>query len=154
VLHPRYKLAYFQQEHWPKKWLDSARHIIRETYDENYAPLINNSSPAVDDSDDDNLFADVHNFGRSTFEDVLDAYLNAPTSDDDPIKFWTSRLDSPGARITAQGALAIMGLEFCSAPAASTDVERLFSHGGCIVTKRRHNLSYSTLRCLMVLRSW
>ena len=38
--------------------------------------------------------------------------------------------------------------------ATSTDVERLFSHGGAQVSKRRHNLSFETLRCLMVLRSW
>lgn len=39
-------------------------------------------------------------------------------------------------------------------PATSTDVERLFSHGGLQVAKRRHNLAFETLRCLMVLRSW
>lgn len=38
--------------------------------------------------------------------------------------------------------------------ATSTPVERLFSHGGMQVSKRRHNLSFETLRCLMVLRSW
>jgi hypothetical protein len=38
--------------------------------------------------------------------------------------------------------------------ATSTDVERLFSHGGLLVPKRRHNLGFDTLRCLMVLQSW
>ena len=38
--------------------------------------------------------------------------------------------------------------------ATSTDVERLFSHGGLQVPKRRHNLAFETLRCLMVLCSW
>lgn len=38
--------------------------------------------------------------------------------------------------------------------ATSTDVERLFSHGGAQVSKCRHNLSFETLHCLMVLRSW
>lgn len=39
-------------------------------------------------------------------------------------------------------------------PATSTPVELLFSHGGMQVTKHCHNLSFETLRCLMVLRSW
>lgn len=65
-----------------------------------------------------------------------------------------------------------MGLDFLTAPglffllsflffysftifkATSTDVERLFSHGGLQIPKRRHNLAFDTLRCLMVLRSW
>lgn len=38
--------------------------------------------------------------------------------------------------------------------ATSTPVERLFSHGGQQVSKRRHNLAFETLRCLMVLHSW
>lgn len=38
--------------------------------------------------------------------------------------------------------------------ATSTDVERLFSHGGTQVTKKRHNMSFETLRSLMVLCSW
>jgi hypothetical protein len=75
-------------------------------------------------------------------------------------------LDPPGAKVTPLGALARMGLEFCSVPgklfvpiirpsvmlieivATSTDVERLFSQGGLKVTK------HETLRCLMVLASW
>ncbi|THU95120.1 hypothetical protein K435DRAFT_798347 [Dendrothele bispora CBS 962.96] len=136
LLHPRFKLSYFRQEGWPKEWEMAAIQIIREHWKEYYEPLIETSSTGntADDLDDDNSFADVENFGRSRIDDVLEAYLNEPTIDDDPIKFWTSRLDPPGA--------------------TSTDVERLFSHGGLQVTKRRHNLSYSSLRCLMVLRSW
>ncbi|THU94622.1 hypothetical protein K435DRAFT_668100, partial [Dendrothele bispora CBS 962.96] len=162
VLHPRYKLAYFRQENWPTKWVNTAREIIHEYWDEHYAPLIEDDGSKrtaractldPDDSDDDS-FSDVDNFGRNMTDDVLNAYLDAPTSDDDPIAYWTSRLDLPGSKVTARGALAKMGLEFTSAPAASVDVERLFSHGGLQVTKRRHNLSFTTLRCLMVLRSW
>lgn len=38
--------------------------------------------------------------------------------------------------------------------ATSTDVERLFSHGGAQVSKCRHSISFETIWCLMVLRSW
>ncbi|THU98823.1 hypothetical protein K435DRAFT_589585, partial [Dendrothele bispora CBS 962.96] len=73
---------------------------------------------------------------------------------DDPIQFWTSKLNKPGDKPTPKGALAQMGLDFCSAPAALTDVERLFSHAGLLVTKCRHNMKFSTLRAAMVLKSW
>ncbi|THU92365.1 hypothetical protein K435DRAFT_605097, partial [Dendrothele bispora CBS 962.96] len=142
-------LSYFHKENWPKEWEDAARRIVFEHWEEYYAPLIEtcNSSKKHDDFDlvsndlgDD--FSDVENFGRSSFENVLEAYLNKPTiSDEDPIKFWSSRLDPPGTKVSPRGALARMGLDFCSTPATSTDVERLFSHGGLQVTKRRHNLS-------------
>ncbi len=36
----------------------------------------------------------------------------------------------------------------------STDVERLFSHGGLILTKRHHNLSAESTIAQMVLNSW
>lgn len=120
------------------------------------------------------MFAEVDNFGRTNAEDALDAYLKSPiNAETDPIKFWVSRLDKDGLKISPHGALARMGLDFLSAPgtdlvsllyfpiayvmlyvATSTDVECLFSHGGMQVTKRRHNLSFDTLRCLMVLCSW
>ncbi len=38
--------------------------------------------------------------------------------------------------------------------AASTDVERVFSHGGLIVSKRRHNLSAESTCANVVLNSW
>ncbi|KAE9391884.1 hypothetical protein BT96DRAFT_763988, partial [Gymnopus androsaceus JB14] len=87
--------------------------------------------------------------------DVLEAYLSSPTdADTDPIKYWVSCVDKPGAKVTPQGALAQMGLDFLTAPATSTDVEWLFSHGGAQVSKRCHNLLFETLHRLMVLWSW
>lgn len=50
--------------------------------------------------------------------------------------------------------LALFCLNFILFLATSTPVERLFSHGGLQVTKRRHSIAFETLRCLMVLRSW
>lgn len=47
-----------------------------------------------------------------------------------------------------------MALDFLSAPATSTDVERLFSHGGLIVTKRRHNMTPQSVRESTVLQNW
>ncbi|SJL18951.1 uncharacterized protein ARMOST_22554 [Armillaria ostoyae] len=47
-----------------------------------------------------------------------------------------------------------MALDFLSAPATSTDVEHLFSHGGLNMTKHRHNLSAESTIDQTVLNSW
>lgn len=47
-----------------------------------------------------------------------------------------------------------MALDFLSAPAASTDVERAFSCGGLTVSKRRHSLNDESTRAATVLSSW
>lgn len=64
-----------------------------------------------------NLFAELDSYGRSGSEDVLDAYLTGPVdAETDPIKFWVSRLDKPGSKVTPRGALARMGLDYLTAP--------------------------------------
>ncbi|KAJ3764919.1 hypothetical protein FB446DRAFT_607248, partial [Lentinula raphanica] len=47
-----------------------------------------------------------------------------------------------------------MALDFLSAPATSTDVERLFSHAGLVVAKRCYNLSPSHIRESTILNNW
>lgn len=47
---------------------------------------------------------------------MLETYLNSPVdAETDPIQFWLSRLDQPGARVTPRGVLARMGLDYCTA---------------------------------------
>ncbi len=38
--------------------------------------------------------------------------------------------------------------------AASTDVERVFSHGGLVINKQRHNLLAESTRANVILNSW
>lgn len=67
--------------------------------------------------DYDNLFAELDSFGKSSSEDVLSTYLDTPVdADTDPIKFWVSRLDKPGAKVSPRGALGRMGLDYLTAP--------------------------------------
>ncbi|KAJ3740706.1 hypothetical protein EV360DRAFT_57929 [Lentinula raphanica] len=47
-----------------------------------------------------------------------------------------------------------MALDFLSAPATSTDVERLFSHAGLVVAKRRYNLAPIHIRQSTILNNW
>ncbi|PBK81605.1 hypothetical protein ARMGADRAFT_857341, partial [Armillaria gallica] len=51
-------------------------------------------------------------------------------------------------------ALARMALDFLSAPAASTDVEQVFSHGGLVINKWCHNLSAESTCANVILNSW
>ncbi|KAF6741083.1 hypothetical protein DFP72DRAFT_835320 [Ephemerocybe angulata] len=39
ILHPRHKLQYFRNRKWEEDWIVAAQALIREEYDENYAPI-------------------------------------------------------------------------------------------------------------------
>ncbi|KAF8834769.1 hypothetical protein BDN67DRAFT_914255 [Paxillus ammoniavirescens] len=47
-----------------------------------------------------------------------------------------------------------MALDFCSAPASSTDAERSFSDGHCQVNFMQHNTSSQTFKSEMAIGSW
>lgn len=98
---------------------------------------------------DDDPFADVDDFNISAAHDPIAEYLDsAPLGHvRDPIAFWHSQL-------AGGHPLALMALDFLSAPAASVDVERAFSRGGLTVSKRRHALSDESVRAATVLGSW
>ncbi|KAI1785793.1 hypothetical protein LXA43DRAFT_836592, partial [Ganoderma leucocontextum] len=36
ILHPQYKLRYFEDAGWPKHWIDNAREMLEEQYSANY----------------------------------------------------------------------------------------------------------------------
>jgi len=38
VLHPKYKLTYFQSKKWPEEWVDAARLVLREQWMTYYKP--------------------------------------------------------------------------------------------------------------------
>ena len=71
---------------------------------------------------------------------------------DNPLQFYNSILTS--SKSAERRALARMALDFLSAPASSTDIERAFSRGGLTVSKRRHSLSDESTRAATVLSSW
>jgi hypothetical protein len=77
--------------------------------------------------------------------DPITDWLSTPpiVTATDPLEFWTKK-EAGGHP------LAHMALDFMSAPAASTDVERAFSHGGLTVSKMQHNLSNQSIRAAMV----
>ncbi|THU93763.1 hypothetical protein K435DRAFT_669634, partial [Dendrothele bispora CBS 962.96] len=158
VMHPRYKLKYFKDHKWEQEWIDTAENGAREFFEEHYLRNVEqepSTSTRTHEPVPNDIFAAIDDYGKDNEidEDVFTKYLKDTTKTDNPIKFWTSRLDKPGDKPTAEGALAQMGLDFCSAPATSTDAERLFSDGSLLVTKRRHNMGYETMRAAMALNS-
>lgn len=63
------------------------------------------------------VFADLDCYDRLMAADVINAYIDGPVdAETDPIKFWVSCLDKPGAKASPRGVLARMGLDFASAP--------------------------------------
>lgn len=65
----------------------------------------------------DGLFDELDRFGCTSTADVIDNFLNSETEGQtDPIRYWASILDKPGAKITPRGALARMALDFLTAP--------------------------------------
>ncbi len=86
--------------------------------------------------------------------DALEEYLGAPclSEVDDPLQHWNGIL--MGTKSPEKRALSQMCLDFLSAPAASTDVERAFSRGGLTVSKRRHSLNDESTWAATILSSW
>ncbi|SJL18671.1 uncharacterized protein ARMOST_22268 [Armillaria ostoyae] len=158
ILHPRYKLNYFRNQNWLPEWIKTAKQSARDTWKLYYKPTITETVSTTIDSDDP--FADVDNFGRNFEQDPFEVYIQAPQFDcGNPISHWTAKLDqcspkSKTKKVTPEGALTRMALDFLLAPAASTDVERVFSHGGLVVSKHHHNLSAESTRANVVLNSW
>ncbi|KAJ3835499.1 hypothetical protein F5878DRAFT_644302, partial [Lentinula raphanica] len=132
MLHPKYKTHYFDKAQWESMWKDTAINILREEWNSRYKCMIDESENGAMTSDvtdlDMGLFNELNQFGKTKADDVLDEYLKSPIDANvDPVSYWVSHLDLPGAKATPWGTLARMALDFLSAP---------------------------VLRSLMVLRSW
>ncbi|PBK67359.1 hypothetical protein ARMSODRAFT_889408, partial [Armillaria solidipes] len=154
VLHPHYKLNYFHNQNWLPEWIKTTEQSAQDTWKIYYKPTI------TETIDSDDPFADVDNFGHNLEQDLFKVYIQAPQFDcGDLISHWTAKLNqhspkSKTKKVTPEGALAQMALDFLSALAASTDVECVFSHGGLIVSKHCHNLSAESTHANVVLNSW
>lgn len=51
VLHPRYKMSYFNKATWESDWIDTAQQIIQEEWETHYQPTIDPSFMQQEDSD-------------------------------------------------------------------------------------------------------
>ncbi|THH16802.1 hypothetical protein EUX98_g9241 [Antrodiella citrinella] len=165
LLHPRYKAEYFKRQQWPADWIKTALDLLRDQWVTHYKPKpeatpsaaaqASASLTTATTTDDD--FFDADDFGydgnTASSDDPLDVYLAGPTVPNcmDPLLWWTSLL---GGRNGKENALARMALDFLSAPATLTDVERAFSSGSLTVSKRRYALTDASVRAATVISSW
>lgn len=166
-MHPAFKMNYFSEAKWEPFWIKSALDGARKVWTKYYVPTITTTKakkPVDNDTGDPTPDVDEDPFAvldrRGPLKDGRDAfekYILAPVDEDieDVISYWTAHLPAKGNKtITSKNALARMALDFLSAPATSTDVERLFSRAGLVVTKRRHNLKADSIRHSTILQNW
>jgi hypothetical protein len=51
VLHPQYKLQYFEDAGWEKDWIDAAKELVRKEFDKHYKNINSTEEvPAQDGS--------------------------------------------------------------------------------------------------------
>jgi len=108
----------------------------------------------VDDSDDD-IYAPSAakvqpNLFKFTSNDRSLDYFSRMRADryTDPMAIWDNELR------LVYPSLARMAYDCISIPASSTSVERLFSAGGLIVTKKRNRLEPERIQKLMCINKW
>ncbi|KAH8106487.1 hypothetical protein DFH11DRAFT_1518196, partial [Phellopilus nigrolimitatus] len=39
VLHPGYKTIYFEKQGWPSEWIETAKQVLKDEWDDNYRPV-------------------------------------------------------------------------------------------------------------------
>jgi hypothetical protein len=122
------------------------------------APKENSSSdvgPEEDEDSDGGIYAksastiQAKTFTFATSDKSFDYFQRLRvTREVDPFLAWDTELG------IAYPSLARMAYDMLSIPASSTSVERLFSVGSLVVTKRRNRLSAESIRYLMCINKW
>jgi hypothetical protein len=128
VLHPAYKLSYFQKRKWPEDWIQTALELVRTEWSDNYKEEIEEISPAqyvhliffllisslnslVQTSLTQKYFGTME---QSAISDALETYLTDPivSSIQDPLAYW----HGISSNKNADACLACMALDFLSTP--------------------------------------
>ncbi|KAG6814582.1 hypothetical protein H0H92_000111 [Tricholoma furcatifolium] len=84
---------------WPQEWIDTAKKIVQQMYNEEYHRDIQDFEPTASSTltkISDNIFDNMHCFKSqkpSTLQDELDHYLNAEVEEvDNVIEWWIQRI--------------------------------------------------------------
>ncbi|PBK90664.1 hypothetical protein ARMGADRAFT_933555, partial [Armillaria gallica] len=150
ILHLRYKMGYLSHANWDKEWKTVLKEIITDIWNEYYKPTISvHDLVTLEEEAEDMDFDDIDDYGTSPATstppsgDALQDYLNEPPVSmcKDLLGNWNSMLDKPDPKSKK---IKITGT-------VSTHVKRIFSHGGLMVSKRRHGLSDESIRACTVL---
>ena len=151
VLHPGLKLEYFRQHEWEADWIEAAEELTRQEYSKHYED--NDGTTQGETSTTPSTSTSVADFGNISVAapskiSEMDRYLREPVENAaDPLKWWfQNRLSYPK--------LSRMALDYLSAPATSTGVERVFSLGRRLLPFTRSRLSVASMRAYLCLGSW
>ncbi|KAF5318888.1 hypothetical protein D9611_014723 [Ephemerocybe angulata] len=147
---------------WPEEWILKAKSIGRTIWQTQYRPAPPAEAETSTAASQDLSRGDRFKAARERFKahgaqhgdgieasDPYEEWISSPPvmTSSDPITYWTGML-------AAGDLLAPMALDYLTAPATSTDVERAFSRGGLTVSKLRHSLADKTTKASTVLGSW
>lgn len=155
VLHPKYRKKWFNKAKWRDDWVDTLVRSARDVWQKTYSKLAKARPKPTTSVKSSSAFSSLDAPVTQTAADPFEDFINGSPTDDDPLAYWTARLAPQDAEsITPTQALASMALDFHSAPATSTDVERLFSDGGLVVSKRRYHLTAEHICQSVVLGNW
>jgi len=157
ALDPRYKLSYFNDQHWPPNWINTVKEITRMVYKDDYPSVevadfpASPKKPPAPSSEWPSLLR--KGLGKAILResDELATFWASPCEPAaaDPLQYWVGVLvGRPESR------LARMAIDYLSAPASSVEAERAFSRGALTVTHRRHVLSDKSTRNSIVLGAW
>lgn len=154
-MHPKYRKKWFNKAKWEDLWVDTLVRAARNIWRKSYLKLVKQAAKSIPLTKSSSAFSSLDAPVAETTADPFEDFINGSPTDDDPIAYWGARIASPDSdSITLTQALARMALDFFSAPATSTDVERLFSNAGLVVAKRRYNLTAEHIRTSTVLANW
>ncbi|CAB4424046.1 unnamed protein product [Rhizophagus irregularis] len=131
ILDPRMKLKYYLQQEWEQEYIDAAIKVIKDTYNKHYQndSLLNNSNLEVQENNQENFFSLFEIGNDSSEEDELDEYLRKPV-----------------AHEATYPRLAAIARDYLAIPGTSVPVERIFSGGADLITKKRSSLGIETIR--------
>lgn len=157
ALDPRFKVRYFHDEEWLEEWINTAKNITREVYNDDYcSPATldlpgSPEKPSAPSAEWSSLLRMRRTKAAAQVRDELATFWASPREplDIDPLQFWHGALISrPESR------LARIAIDYISAPASSADIERAFSRGALTVAHRRHALSDVSTRNAIVVGTW
>ncbi|KAJ8515393.1 hypothetical protein ONZ45_g7180 [Pleurotus djamor] len=163
VLHPRYKLSYFEKAEWDLEWQEKARQLVRQVYETRYAGLevppptsgLSESSQTQHSSAapkrTDNIFDSLPALSAPIareHRDELERYLSTdPEMTTNVIQWWVERR-------SMYPRLSRMAIDYLTIPATSVAVERVFSQGRLLISSIRNRLSSQSTRAILCLGQW
>jgi hypothetical protein len=80
VLDPRFKLSYYKEQKWEKRFINAAQHKIKEIFRLKYASNDTEVNTNDLESDEEEFAMDIFKQRSFVKADELDEYLKAPTA--------------------------------------------------------------------------